>query len=35
MITRKQLDDQGITDLKDALNHTTGIVGAQGIGPAW
>ncbi|CAM4061025.1 Ferric-pseudobactin M114 receptor [Pseudomonas reidholzensis] len=33
VITRKQLDDQGITDLKDALNHTTGIVGAQGIGP--
>lgn len=33
VITRKQLDDQGITDLQDALNHTTGIVGAQGIGP--
>ncbi|MFK5732394.1 TonB-dependent receptor [Pseudomonas urmiensis] len=33
VITRKQLDDQGITDLKDALNHTTGLVGAQGIGP--
>ncbi|WP_258378787.1 TonB-dependent siderophore receptor [Pseudomonas mosselii] len=33
VITRKQLDDQGITDLQDALNHTTGLVGAQGIGP--
>ncbi|WP_369986979.1 TonB-dependent siderophore receptor [Pseudomonas xanthosomatis] len=33
VITRKQLDDQGITDLQDALNHTTGVVGAQGIGP--
>jgi hypothetical protein len=33
VITRKQLDDQGITDLQDAVNHTTGIVGAQGIGP--
>ncbi|MNG73337.1 Ferric-pseudobactin receptor precursor [compost metagenome] len=33
VITRKQLDDQGITDLQEALNHTTGIVGAQGIGP--
>ncbi|MFJ4387318.1 TonB-dependent siderophore receptor [Pseudomonas sp. NPDC089408] len=33
VITRKRLDDQGITDLQDALNHTTGIVGAQGIGP--
>nr|WP_269806808.1 TonB-dependent receptor [Pseudomonas sp. NMI760_13] len=33
VITRKQLYDQGITDLQDALNHTTGLVGAQGIGP--
>ncbi|MDF2489008.1 MAG: TonB-dependent siderophore receptor, partial [Pseudomonas sp.] len=33
VITRQQLDDQGITDLKDALNRTTGLVGAQGIGP--
>ncbi|MDU9403422.1 TonB-dependent siderophore receptor [Pseudomonas sp. zfem004] len=33
VITRKQLDDQGITDLQDAVNHTTGLVGAQGIGP--
>ncbi|CAG8870602.1 Ferric-pseudobactin 358 receptor [Pseudomonas fluorescens] len=33
VITRQQLDDQGITDLKDAVNRTTGLVGAQGIGP--
>ncbi|QRY80582.1 TonB-dependent siderophore receptor [Pseudomonas sp. PDNC002] len=33
VITRKQLDDQDITDLRDAVNHTTGLVGATGIGP--
>lgn len=33
VITRKQLDDQGITDLREAVNRTTGLVGAQGIGP--
>ncbi|MFL1515263.1 TonB-dependent siderophore receptor [Pseudomonas prosekii] len=32
VITRKQLDDQGIVDLKDAANKTTGLVGAQGVG---
>ncbi|MBM7062646.1 TonB-dependent siderophore receptor [Pseudomonas sp. UL073] len=33
VITRQQLDDQGITDLRDAINQTTGLVGATGIGP--
>lgn len=33
VITRQQLDDQGITDLRDAVNQTTGLVGATGIGP--
>lgn len=33
VITRKQLDDQDITDLRDAVNHSTGLVGATGIGP--
>lgn len=33
VITRQQLDDQAITDLRDAVNHTTGLVGATGIGP--
>ncbi len=33
VITRKQLDDQAITDLRDAVNHSTGLVGATGIGP--
>ncbi|MBD9483351.1 TonB-dependent siderophore receptor [Pseudomonas sp. PDM14] len=33
VITRQQLDDQDITDLRDAVNHTTGLVGATGIGP--
>ncbi|VVN21681.1 Ferripyoverdine receptor [Pseudomonas fluorescens] len=32
VITRKQLDDQDIVDLKDAANKTTGLVGAQGVG---
>lgn len=32
VVTRKQLDDQGLTDLKDAANKTTGLVGAQGVG---
>lgn len=31
-MTRKQLDDQDLTDLKDAANHTTGLVGVQGVG---
>jgi outer membrane receptor for ferric coprogen and ferric-rhodotorulic acid len=33
VITRQQLDDQAITDLRDAVNHSTGLVGATGIGP--
>lgn len=32
VMTRKQLDDQDIVDLKDAANKTTGLVGAQGVG---
>ncbi|MCY1290810.1 Fe(3+)-pyochelin receptor [compost metagenome] len=33
VITRQQLDDQGITDLRDAVNQSTGLVGATGVGP--
>ncbi|MGJ7543479.1 TonB-dependent siderophore receptor [Variovorax sp. LT1R16] len=33
VMTRQQLDDQGITDLRDAANLVTGLVGAKGIGP--
>ncbi|WP_095190116.1 TonB-dependent receptor [Pseudomonas sp. Irchel 3E19] len=32
VMTRKQMDDQGLTDLKDAANKTTGLVGVQGVG---
>ncbi|MCT8946630.1 TonB-dependent siderophore receptor [Pseudomonas iridis] len=32
VMTRKQMDDQDLVDLKDALNQTTGIVGLQGVG---
>lgn len=32
VMTRKQMDDQDLTDLKDAANHTTGLVGVQGVG---
>lgn len=32
VLTRKQLDEQGITDLKVAANSITGMVGAQGVG---
>lgn len=32
VMTRKQLDDQDLTDLKDAANRTTGLVGVQGVG---
>ncbi|WP_223449458.1 MULTISPECIES: TonB-dependent siderophore receptor [unclassified Pseudomonas] len=32
VMTRKQMDDQDIVDLKDAANKTTGLVGAQGVG---
>lgn len=33
VVTRQQLDDQGITDLRDAANIATGMVGVKGIGP--
>lgn len=33
VMTRKQMDDQDIVDLKDAVNKTTGLVGLQGVGP--
>lgn len=32
VMTRKQMDDQDLTDLKDAANKTTGLVGLQGVG---
>lgn len=32
VMTRKQMDDQGLTDLKAAANQTTGLVGVQGVG---
>lgn len=32
VLTRKQLDEQGITDLKDAMNKVTGTVGVGGVG---
>lgn len=32
VLTRKQLDEQGITDLKDAMNNVTGTVGVGGVG---
>ncbi|ROO37435.1 ligand-gated channel protein [Pseudomonas sp. AF76] len=32
VMTRKQMDDQNLVDLKDAVNQTTGIVGLQGVG---
>ncbi|NWC91205.1 MULTISPECIES: TonB-dependent siderophore receptor [unclassified Pseudomonas] len=32
VMTRKQMDDQDLVDLKDALNQTTGVVGLQGVG---
>ncbi|UVM19983.1 TonB-dependent siderophore receptor [Pseudomonas wadenswilerensis] len=33
VMTRQQMDDQNIVDLKDAVNQTTGLVGLQGVGP--
>ncbi|MCV2217627.1 TonB-dependent siderophore receptor [Thauera sp. Sel9] len=33
VLTRKQLDEQGITDLRAAANNVTGMVGAKGVGP--
>jgi outer membrane receptor for ferric coprogen and ferric-rhodotorulic acid len=32
VVTRQQMDDQGLVSLKDAANSTTGVVGAQGVG---
>lgn len=32
VLTRTQLDEQGITDLKVAANNVTGMVGAKGVG---
>lgn len=32
VMTRKQMDDQNLVNLKDAVNQTTGIVGLQGVG---
>ncbi|WP_339533350.1 TonB-dependent siderophore receptor [Pseudomonas mucidolens] len=32
VMTRKQMDDQGLVDLKDAANQTTGLLGVQGVG---
>lgn len=32
VLTRKQLDEQGITDLKEAANNVTGTVGVGGVG---
>ena len=32
VMTRKQMDDQDLIDLKDAANKTTGLVGVQGVG---
>ncbi|MBB3117114.1 TonB-dependent siderophore receptor [Pseudoduganella violacea] len=33
VLTRQRMDDQGITDLRQAVNNVTGVVGAQGVGP--
>ncbi|WP_036594021.1 TonB-dependent siderophore receptor [Ottowia thiooxydans] len=32
VLTRKQMDERGITDLKDAANNVTGTVGISGVG---
>lgn len=32
VLTHKQLDEQGITDLRAAANNVTGVVGAKGVG---
>ena len=32
VMTRKQMDDQNLVSLKDAVNQTTGVVGLQGVG---
>lgn len=33
VLTRQQMDDQGVTDLREAANSVTGVVGAKGVGP--
>lgn len=33
VLTRQRLDDQGITDLRVAVNNVTGVVGVHGVGP--
>ena len=33
VLTRQRLDDQGITDLREAVNNVTGVVGVHGVGP--
>ncbi|WP_429951818.1 TonB-dependent siderophore receptor [Comamonas sediminis] len=32
VMTRKQLDEQGVSDLRDAMNKVTGTMGVQGVG---
>ncbi|MGX9733334.1 TonB-dependent siderophore receptor [Janthinobacterium aestuarii] len=32
VLTRQRLDDQGITDLREAVNNVTGVVGVHGVG---
>lgn len=32
VMTRKQMDDQGLVDLRDAANQITGLVGVKGVG---
>jgi outer membrane receptor for ferric coprogen and ferric-rhodotorulic acid len=32
VLTREQMDDQGLADLMDAVNNITGVVGAKGVG---
>lgn len=32
VMTRQQMDDQGLTDLRDAANQITGVVGVKGVG---
>lgn len=32
VMTRQQMDDQGLTDLRDAANQITGTVGVKGVG---
>lgn len=32
VMSRRQMDDQGLTDLRDAANQITGLVGVKGVG---